>query len=494
MAVSEDFPVGLRVMVVDDDPVCLLILQRMLHQCRYRVTTCSCATQAYTMLRERQDTFDLVISDVYMPDMDGFRLLELIGLELDLPVIMMSANGETSLVMKGITHGACDYLLKPVRIEELRNIWQHVVRKKGTFDFNRDNCSIDWDSNKTLVEVQSEDHGSRKRKGNIELSDAMIEDANSLKKARVVWSSELHKKFVNAVNQLGIDTVPKSIMEIMRIQGLTRENVASHLQKYRLGLKRLCGIRVERLPVASFQASENGQCGGKMQIQSGGSVSASGSNVSSNVGVFGRSLNQLDRGTLAALAQLQATQQRQFGVNEAQQLGDSGKLCLEHLFAGGTSQEETSSSGLQRMSSLELDLLMQQVHQGMAPRQQQVLASGDLVDLSIVKSEVEAGGCENMAMQSHQRDPMPNSLQHFTEQPLGSHPVEPEGDVSAFDLSRLDGSFDEAILLPSPCRLADSDCPEPGIFTFPDPCAGISSFIHPSPHDFSSFLDEILPP
>ncbi|MBA0564709.1 hypothetical protein Golob_009626, partial [Gossypium lobatum] len=31
--------------------------------------------------------------------------------------------------MKGITHGACDYLLKPVRIEELKNIWQHVVRK-----------------------------------------------------------------------------------------------------------------------------------------------------------------------------------------------------------------------------------------------------------------------------------------------------------------------------------------------------------------------------
>ena len=43
---------------------------------------------------------------------------------------VMSGNGETSVVMKGITHGACDYLLKPVRIEELRNIWQHVVRKK----------------------------------------------------------------------------------------------------------------------------------------------------------------------------------------------------------------------------------------------------------------------------------------------------------------------------------------------------------------------------
>jgi len=105
--------------------------------------------------------------------MDRFKLLELVGLEMDLPVIsklllispfpvcvvasaymytshknkflvmflqeelilwpclspVMSANGETSTVMKGITHGACYYLLKPVRIEELRNIWQHVVRK-----------------------------------------------------------------------------------------------------------------------------------------------------------------------------------------------------------------------------------------------------------------------------------------------------------------------------------------------------------------------------
>ena len=32
--------------------------------------------------------------------------------------------------MKGIQHGACDYLLKPVRMKELRNIWQHVCRKK----------------------------------------------------------------------------------------------------------------------------------------------------------------------------------------------------------------------------------------------------------------------------------------------------------------------------------------------------------------------------
>lgn len=51
------------------------------------VTTCNSATKALAMLRENRNYFDLVISDVYMPDMDGFKLLEAIGLELDLPVI-----------------------------------------------------------------------------------------------------------------------------------------------------------------------------------------------------------------------------------------------------------------------------------------------------------------------------------------------------------------------------------------------------------------------
>ena len=52
---------------------------------------------------------------------------------------------------------------------------------------------------------------------------------------RLVWNDELHRRFMNAVNHLGLDAaVPKTIMQMMNVEGLTRENVASHLQKYRL--------------------------------------------------------------------------------------------------------------------------------------------------------------------------------------------------------------------------------------------------------------------
>lgn len=245
---NSEFPAGLRVLVVDDDPICLLILDRMLQRCRYKVTTCGGAVEALRILRENKDGFDVVISDVHMPDMDGFKLLELVGLEMDLPVIMMSANGETSAVMKGIKHGACDYLLKPVRIEELKNIWQHVVRKK-----KRDVGASDKFEDKQRLNDSGEYHSSdgpdgslkhpKKRKEEEDDTELENEDPSTSKKPRVVWSVELHQKFVHAVNQLGIDkAVPKRILELMDVRGLTRENVASHLQKYRLYLKRISGV------------------------------------------------------------------------------------------------------------------------------------------------------------------------------------------------------------------------------------------------------------
>ncbi|GMI79610.1 hypothetical protein like AT3G10760 [Hibiscus trionum] len=69
------------------------------------------------------------------------------------------------------------------------------------------------------------------------------EPPRTLKRPRLVWTPQLHKRFVDAVAHLGINNaVPKTIMQLMSVDGLTRENVASHLQKYRLYLKRMQGL------------------------------------------------------------------------------------------------------------------------------------------------------------------------------------------------------------------------------------------------------------
>ncbi|CAN6195124.1 unnamed protein product [Urochloa humidicola] len=66
------------------------------------------------------------------------------------------------------------------------------------------------------------------------------------KKAKVDWTPELHRRFVQAVEQLGIDkAVPSRILEIMGIDSLTRHNIASHLQKYRSHRKHMLAREAE---------------------------------------------------------------------------------------------------------------------------------------------------------------------------------------------------------------------------------------------------------
>lgn len=67
------------------------------------------------------------------------------------------------------------------------------------------------------------------------------------KKLKVDWTTELHKKFVQAVEQLGLDqAIPSRILELMKVEGLTRHNVASHLQKYRMHRRQILPKQDER--------------------------------------------------------------------------------------------------------------------------------------------------------------------------------------------------------------------------------------------------------
>ncbi|GMN54749.1 hypothetical protein TIFTF001_023862 [Ficus carica] len=127
---SGEFPAGLRVLLVDEDPVSLLILERLLQTSLYQVTKCDRAEEALSLLREKKDGFDIILSDVHMADMDGIKFLDCIVREMDIPVIMLSADERNDVLMKAVIHGACAFFVKPVRPRLVQCIWEHVLRKK----------------------------------------------------------------------------------------------------------------------------------------------------------------------------------------------------------------------------------------------------------------------------------------------------------------------------------------------------------------------------
>ncbi|KAF5943950.1 hypothetical protein HYC85_018027 [Camellia sinensis] len=213
--VDANFPEGLRVLVVDDNVVCLKVVAALLNKCRYKVTVTTKATEALKMLRKNKESYDIVITDVIMLDMNGFELLEIIGLEMDMPVIMMSANYDQELVMKGVTHGARDYLIKPVRLEEVKNIWQHVVRKNlfNTMKFGTMQAGANQNppipSSKRQREKSNEEEEEEEEEQDDETNTHSNEESSAQKKKkkkRVIWTAVLHNKFVNAVQLLGVES------------------------------------------------------------------------------------------------------------------------------------------------------------------------------------------------------------------------------------------------------------------------------------------------
>jgi two-component system CheB/CheR fusion protein len=115
---------GLRILVVDDDPVTVDSLSILLELEGARVLT---ATSGADALRELDTTpVDIVLTDVGMPDMDGYQLLAAIRARpggADLPVIALTGFGRPADLRKADSAGFTGHITKPVAVHEL---WRQV--------------------------------------------------------------------------------------------------------------------------------------------------------------------------------------------------------------------------------------------------------------------------------------------------------------------------------------------------------------------------------
>jgi two-component system response regulator AtoC len=117
-------PHGDRVLVVDDDPAIGTVLSALLKQGGLGARWVDSAQTALGVLE--QDDFDVVLSDVKMPGLDGLGLLDrLTSLRSDLPVILLTAHGTVPMAVDAMKRGAADFLLKPFDSEEVL----FVIRK-----------------------------------------------------------------------------------------------------------------------------------------------------------------------------------------------------------------------------------------------------------------------------------------------------------------------------------------------------------------------------
>ncbi len=125
------------VLVVDDDESVLLTLQAVLQMDGYDVEACSQGSDAIQLLRER--TFDLVLSDLRLDDMDGTAILaEIRRRSPDTVAIMLTGYASLETAVKALREGAYDYLVKPCDVEELKaTVARGIERRQLTVELKR---------------------------------------------------------------------------------------------------------------------------------------------------------------------------------------------------------------------------------------------------------------------------------------------------------------------------------------------------------------------
>ena len=117
-----------RILIIDDDPHFLRVLQRILSTEKFVVTATSNPCEAAELLRS--GNFDLIICDLRMPDCDGLNLLQAIrGSGNEIPVIILTAYGEVDTYLDAMNAGATEYLNKPIKSDELIHVVRACLRK-----------------------------------------------------------------------------------------------------------------------------------------------------------------------------------------------------------------------------------------------------------------------------------------------------------------------------------------------------------------------------
>ncbi|PQQ20499.1 two-component response regulator-like APRR1 [Prunus yedoensis var. nudiflora] len=122
-----------RILLCDNNEYSSEEVFTLLVKCSYQVISVRSPRQVIDALNAEGPDIDLILAEVDLPMNKGMKMLKYITRDRELrriPVIMMSAKDEVSTVVKCLKLGAADYLVKPLRTNELLNLWTHMWRRR----------------------------------------------------------------------------------------------------------------------------------------------------------------------------------------------------------------------------------------------------------------------------------------------------------------------------------------------------------------------------
>ena len=157
-----------KILIADDDKELCKLLQITLKSENIDSKICFSGIEAINELEK--DEYIMLILDVMMPGLDGFRTLEIVRESSDIPVLMLTAKDDTSSKVKGLRLGADDYITKPFNTEEFLARVDSLIRR---YNMNNKQSKNTEDYRESLyfegLEILPDEYSVKTDKGMIEL-------------------------------------------------------------------------------------------------------------------------------------------------------------------------------------------------------------------------------------------------------------------------------------------------------------------------------------
>jgi len=119
-----------KILVVDDERIICAGCEKILGEAGYQVKTTLSARKALEMLKE--EPFDIVITDIKMPELSGIELLEIIRKEYpEITVIVITGYSTVETAVEAMKLGAFDYLPKPFTSDQVTLVIKRAVERKN---------------------------------------------------------------------------------------------------------------------------------------------------------------------------------------------------------------------------------------------------------------------------------------------------------------------------------------------------------------------------
>ena len=210
------------ILVVEDEDAINELIKRNLKLVGHKCYSAMDGRAALEMVNS--NTFDLIVLDIMLPELDGFQVLEQIK---GIPTILVTARRSVEDRIKGLVMGADDYLTKPFEMLELLARVEAILRrtKKDEETFTMDNVKVEFDSRKLFLDEQIVECTPKE----FELLEVLIKNRNiALSREKIlelVWGYE----YVGETR-----TVDVHIQKLRKKLGLEKRIVTVYKLGYRL--------------------------------------------------------------------------------------------------------------------------------------------------------------------------------------------------------------------------------------------------------------------